>query len=53
MKAKLSVITGGSSGLGLATARCLSSQTAILLCARGAAGLEKAKAELESFGAAV
>lgn len=53
MKAKLSVITGGSSGLGLATAHCLSSQTAILLCARGAAGLEKAKAELESFGAEV
>jgi len=53
MKKKISVITGGSSGLGLASARCLAPETAILLCARKAAGLEKAKLELESFGAEV
>ncbi len=53
MRKKLSVITGGSSGLGLAAARCLASETSVLLCARGAAGLEKAKAELLTFGADV
>ena len=35
MRKKLSVITGGSSGLGLAAARCLASETSVLLCARG------------------
>lgn len=53
MSKKISVITGGSSGFGLAAARCLSSETALLLCARGTAGLEKTKKELESFGAEV
>ena len=31
MKKKLSVITGGSSGLGLASAQCLADKTALLL----------------------
>lgn len=53
MSKKLTVITGGSSGLGLAAAHCLASETALLLCARKAQGLEKAKAELETLGAEV
>lgn len=53
MKKKITVITGGSSGLGLASARCLAGGSTILLCARGSAGLEKTKAELETFGADV
>lgn len=53
MKKEFTVITGGSSGLGLAAARCLASKTALLLCARKKEGLEKTKAELETFGAEV
>ena len=53
MKKKLSVITGGSSGLGLARAQCLADKTALLLCARGEAGLAAAKKELETYGAEV
>lgn len=53
MTKKITVITGGSSGLGLAAARFLASKTALLLCARNQKGLEKAKAELETFGAEV
>lgn len=53
MKKKLSVITGGSSGLGLASAQCLADKTALLLCARGEAGLAAAKKELENYGAEV
>ena len=53
MKKKLSVITGGSSGLGLASAQCLADKTALLLCARSEAGLAAAKKELETYGAEV
>ena len=53
MGKKITVITGGSSGLGLASAQCLASETALLLCARNEAGLEKAKAQLTAFGAEV
>ncbi len=53
MKRKITVITGGSSGLGLASAQCLAPETSLLICARSAAGLEKAKAELQTFGAEV
>ena len=53
MNRKIAVITGGSSGLGLASAQCLAPETSLLLCARNPAGLEKAKAELETFGAEV
>lgn len=53
MKKKLTVITGGSSGLGLAAAQCLADKTALLLCARSKDGLEKAKAQLRTFGAEV
>lgn len=53
MKKKLTIITGGSSGLGLAAAQCLASETSLLLCARTEAGLQKAKAQLEAFGADV
>lgn len=50
---KITVITGGSSGLGLAAAQCLASETALLLCARNEAGLDKAKAQLTAYGAEV
>lgn len=53
MNKKITVITGGSSGLGLASAQCLASETSLLLCARSEAGLEKAKAQLTAFGADV
>ncbi len=53
MKKKLTVITGGSSGLGLAAAQCLASETSLLLCARNESGLVKAKAQLAAFGADV
>lgn len=53
MKKKLTVITGGSSGLGLAAAQCLASETSLLLCARNEEGLAKAKAQLTAFGADV
>ena len=53
MKKKLTVITGGSSGLGLAAAQCLASETSLLLCARNESGLAKAKAQLAAFGADV
>lgn len=53
MKKKITVITGGSSGMGLATAHCLADKTALLLCARNEVGLAKAKRELEAYGAEV
>lgn len=53
MKKKLTIITGGSSGLGLAAAQCLASETSLLICARNEAGLEKARAQLTAFGADV
>lgn len=53
MKKKLTVITGGSSGLGLAAAQCLATETSLLICARNESGLEKAKAQLTAFGADV
>lgn len=53
MKKKLTVITGGSSGLGLAAAQCLATETSLLICARSEAGLAKAKAQLTAFGADV
>lgn len=53
MKKKLTIITGGSSGLGLAAAQCLVSETSLLICARNEDGLRKAKAQLTAFGADV
>lgn len=53
MKRKLTVIIGGSSGLGLASAQCLADKTALLICARSEAGLAAAKKELETYGAEV
>lgn len=53
MKKKLTIITGGSSGLGLAAAQCLASETSLLICARNPVGLEKAKTQLTAFGADV
>lgn len=50
MRKKIAVITGGASGLGLAAARCLSTDYTLLLCSRKTAALEKAKAEFETFG---
>lgn len=50
---KITVITGGSSGLGLATAYSLIGKTALLLCARGKERLEKAKSALAELGAEV
>lgn len=48
------VVTGGSSGIGLATARLLASRGAsVSLIARGAARLEEAAAELRATGAIV
>lgn len=53
MGKKLTVITGGHSGLGLAAARCMAAESTLLLCARKKEALEKVKQELESFGADV
>jgi NAD(P)-dependent dehydrogenase (short-subunit alcohol dehydrogenase family) len=53
MRKKITVITGGSSGLGLAAARCMCSESPVLLCARGMDKLEQVKKELETFGAEV
>ncbi len=35
MRKQLTVITGGSSGLGLACASCMAHETTLVLCARG------------------
>lgn len=53
MKKKLTVITGGSSGLGLASAWCMAHETTLVLCARGMEKLEAAKKELTAYGADV
>ena len=53
MKKKLTVITGGSSGLGYAAAWCMAHETTLVLCARGEKKLEHAKKELEAYGADV
>lgn len=53
MKKRVYVITGGGSGLGLASARCLASEGRLLLCDLRPEALEVAKAELTSFGADV
>lgn len=50
---KITVITGGGSGLGLAAAYSLIGKTALLLCARGEARLEKVKADHSELGAEV
>ncbi|MCB1599347.1 MAG: SDR family oxidoreductase [Xanthomonadales bacterium] len=49
VKDKVVLITGGSSGIGLATARKVAAAGArTLICARGLEDLEKAKAEIEA-----
>lgn len=53
MKKRLTVITGGSSGLGLASAWCLAGKTTLVLCARGEGKLQAAKKGLEAYGADV
>ena len=53
MSRKVTVITGGSSGLGLASAQCLADKTSLLICARSESGLAAAKKELEAYGAEV
>ena len=53
MEKRITVVTGGSSGLGLASARCLAVETSIVLVARNSERLQKAKEELESFGTEV
>ena len=50
---KVAVITGGSKGLGLASAQALVGESArVVICARGRAGLDAAIADLESRGRA-
>ena len=53
MNKKITVITGGHSGLGLAAARCMASENVLLLCARNTESLARVKAEMDSFGAEV
>ncbi len=53
MRKQLTVITGGSSGLGLACASCMAHETTLVLCARGPEKLAEAKKNLEAYGAVV
>ena len=53
MRKQLTVITGGSSGLGLACASCMAHETTLVLCARGPEKLAEAKKNLEAYGADV
>jgi NAD(P)-dependent dehydrogenase (short-subunit alcohol dehydrogenase family) len=53
MRKQLTVITGGSSGLGLACASCMAHETTLVLCARGVNKLAEAKKNLEAYGADV
>ena len=53
MRKQLTVITGGSSGLGLACASCMAHETTLVLCARGEKKLAEAKKNLEAYGADV
>lgn len=47
---KVCVITGGGSGMGLATARLMGKDHIIIICGRNAAKLDKAVMELENEG---
>jgi NAD(P)-dependent dehydrogenase (short-subunit alcohol dehydrogenase family) len=51
---KVIVITGGSSGIGRATARCLATAGArVIIAARDATKLEETRAEIEGLGARI
>lgn len=51
LRDRIAVVTGGSSGIGLATVRTLLEEGAhVLACARNESGLEKARAELAEAG---
>ena len=54
MRKQLTVITGGSSGLGLACASCMAHETTLdALCQGGRKNWQKLKKNLEAYGADV